>query len=73
VNAVAPAATETEMIDRFVGTGDTEGRRQLAAIHPIGRMGRPAEMAAAVLFLASAEASFVTGISLPVDGGWLAQ
>jgi NAD(P)-dependent dehydrogenase (short-subunit alcohol dehydrogenase family) len=73
VNAVAPAATETEMIDRFVGAGDTEGRRQLAAIHPIGRMGRTSEVASTVLYLASDGASFVTGISLPVDGGWLAQ
>jgi NAD(P)-dependent dehydrogenase (short-subunit alcohol dehydrogenase family) len=73
VNAVAPAATETEMIDRFVGAGDTEGRRQLAAIHPIGRMGRTSEVASAVLYLASDGASFVTGTSLPVDGGWLAQ
>jgi NAD(P)-dependent dehydrogenase (short-subunit alcohol dehydrogenase family) len=73
VNAVAPAATETEMIDRFVGAGDTEGRRQLAAIHPIGRMGRTSEVASAVLYLASDGASFVTGTSLPIDGGWLAQ
>jgi NAD(P)-dependent dehydrogenase (short-subunit alcohol dehydrogenase family) len=73
VNAVAPAATETEMIDRFVGAGDTEGRRQLAAIHPIGRLGRTSEVASAVLYLASDGASFVTGTSLPVDGGWLAQ
>jgi NAD(P)-dependent dehydrogenase (short-subunit alcohol dehydrogenase family) len=73
VNSVAPGAIQTDMIDRFVGEGDTENRRGLAAMHPIGRMGRSEEIAAAVLFLASSTASFVTGVSLPVDGGYLAK
>ena len=73
VTAVAPVATTTELIDRFVGGEDTEQGRGLAAMHPVGRMGRPAEVAAAVLYLASDAAKFVTGVSLPVDGGWLAQ
>ncbi|MBX9582274.1 MAG: SDR family oxidoreductase [Gemmataceae bacterium] len=73
VNAVAPAAIVTDMIDRFVGGEDSDGGRGLAAMHPVGRMGRPEEVAAAVLYLASDEAKFTTGVSLPVDGGWLAQ
>lgn len=73
VTAVAPAAIVTEMMDRFVGGEHTEQARGLAAMHPVGRMGRSEEVAAAVLYLASDAAKFVTGVSLPVDGGWLAQ
>jgi NAD(P)-dependent dehydrogenase (short-subunit alcohol dehydrogenase family) len=73
VNAIAPAAIVTEMIDRFVGGEDSEQGKKLAAMHPVGRMGRGEEVASAVLYLASDAASFVTGISLPVDGGWLAK
>jgi NAD(P)-dependent dehydrogenase (short-subunit alcohol dehydrogenase family) len=42
-------------------------------MHPMGRIGEPGEVAAAILFLASADASFITGVILPVDGGYLAQ
>ncbi|MDY3558843.1 glucose 1-dehydrogenase [Gemmata sp. JC673] len=73
VTAVAPAAIVTEMIDRFVGGEDTEPAKGLAAMHPVGRMGRAEEVAEAVLYLASENAKFTTGVSLPVDGGWLAQ
>jgi len=73
VNAVAPAAIQTDMIDRFVGSGETDGRRQLTAKHPVGRLGRAEEVASAVMYLASDAASFVTGTSLAVDGGLLAQ
>jgi NAD(P)-dependent dehydrogenase (short-subunit alcohol dehydrogenase family) len=73
INAVAPGAIETEMIDRAVGVGETDGRRAMRSMHPLGRMGRPEEVAAAILFLASPSASFITGHSLAVDGGWLAK
>lgn len=73
VNAVAPGAIATDMIDRFAGEEGTDGRQQLASQHPMGRLGRPEEIAAAVLYLASDAASFTTGISLPVDGGYLAK
>jgi NAD(P)-dependent dehydrogenase (short-subunit alcohol dehydrogenase family) len=73
VNALAPAATQTDMIDRFVGEGETEYRKGLIAKHPVGRLGTPEEMAEAVLYLASDAAKFTTGISLAVDGGLLAQ
>lgn len=73
VNAVAPAAIVTEMMDRFTGGEGTDQGKGLAAMHPVGRMGRAEEVAEAVLYLASDAAKFTTGVSLPVDGGWLAQ
>ncbi len=73
VNAVAPGAIVTEMIDRFTGGEDSEQGKYLASMHPVGRMGRVEEVVAAVLYLASDEASFTTGTSLPVDGGYLSQ
>lgn len=73
INAVAPAATATDMIDRFAGKEGAENRAQLASLHPMKRLATADEIAAAVLYLASDAASFTTGISLPVDGGFLAQ
>lgn len=72
VNTVSPAAIATDMIDRFAGK-EGPGRDGLVALHPVGRLGQPKEIAAAVLYLCSDEASFTTGTSLKVDGGWLAQ
>jgi NAD(P)-dependent dehydrogenase (short-subunit alcohol dehydrogenase family) len=69
VNAVAPPTIATEglkkMSDDYIAG--------VTAAHPIGRVGQPAEVAAAILFLASDDASFITGAVLPVDGGYLAQ
>lgn len=72
INAVAPAAIETEMYDRFTG-GDAKAKEQFASYHPIGRVGKPSEIAAAVLWLGSEEASFMVGHTLTVDGGFTAQ
>ncbi|MBB5034865.1 SDR family oxidoreductase [Prosthecobacter vanneervenii] len=72
VNAVAPAAIETEMFDRFTG-GNEDALNYMRNLHPVGRVGRSEEIANPVLFLASDAASFITGISLNVDGGFLAQ
>lgn len=72
VNAVAPAAIETDMVDRFVGK-EGDQRNYLAGLHPIGRMGVAREIADAVLFLCSDAASFITGESVKVDGGFTAQ
>lgn len=67
VNAVAPHAIETEMSAEW----SQEKRRQLMSQIPLKRLGRPEEVAAAVLFLASDEASFITGEILDVNGGYL--
>ena len=72
VNAVAPAAIETDMVDRFVGK-EGDQRNYLASLHPVGRMGTVREIADAVLFLCSDAASFITGESVKVDGGFAAQ
>jgi NAD(P)-dependent dehydrogenase (short-subunit alcohol dehydrogenase family) len=70
INAVCPGAIQTPMLDRYV-RNDENIRRQLIASEPMGRFGNPSEVAEAVYWLASERASFITGISLPVDGGWL--
>lgn len=70
VNAVAPAAIETPMLDRFT---ESVPRDLLTSFHPIGRLGKPEEIAEAVVWLSSPQASFVTGQTLAVDGGFTAQ
>jgi NAD(P)-dependent dehydrogenase (short-subunit alcohol dehydrogenase family) len=72
VNAVAPAAIETAMVDRFAGP-DGEMREYFKSLHPVGRMGKAEEVADAVLFLCSPQSGFITGESLKVDGGFTAQ
>jgi NAD(P)-dependent dehydrogenase (short-subunit alcohol dehydrogenase family) len=67
VNSVSPAAIATDMFDRFAGS--KENQAAFAAQHPVGRVGQPDEVAAAVVFLASDTASFITGHDLKVDGG----
>ncbi len=69
VNSVSPAAIRTEMYDRFTGGVGTEFDKQMAGMHPVGRVGVPREIAEPVLFLWSDAASFLTGHDLKVDGG----
>jgi NAD(P)-dependent dehydrogenase (short-subunit alcohol dehydrogenase family) len=73
VNAVAPGGIDTPMLNRFTGGPGTEFFNQPAGMHPVGRLGRPEEIAEAVLWLCSGKASFVTGLTLTADGGWTAQ
>jgi NAD(P)-dependent dehydrogenase (short-subunit alcohol dehydrogenase family) len=69
VNAVAPGTILTEAV---AGLPD-EYKEPMLKAHPLGRLGEPSEVAHAILFLATDEASFITGAILPVDGGYLAQ
>jgi NAD(P)-dependent dehydrogenase (short-subunit alcohol dehydrogenase family) len=71
VNAVGPGFIHTPMIGRF--EEDPATNAMLVAAHPIGRLGRPEEVAELVTWLASERASFVTGAYYPIDGGYLAR
>lgn len=74
INAVGPGTIDTPMIHRFVELAGTESVMDpIRAAHPVGRMGRAEEVAAAVLWLCSDAASFVVGHMLMVDGGYSAQ
>jgi NAD(P)-dependent dehydrogenase (short-subunit alcohol dehydrogenase family) len=71
VNCVCPWSVDTDMIHQaWEATGDAEvAAQKWAAKHPLGRIASPDEVALTVAFLASDDASFLTGVALPVDGG----
>jgi NAD(P)-dependent dehydrogenase (short-subunit alcohol dehydrogenase family) len=71
INAVCPGSVDTDMIHAaWEGYGNVEEARKIwSGKHPLGRIASPEEVAKAILFLASADASFITGAALPVDGG----
>ena len=71
VNCLCPGFVETDLTKSL--TDDPPTREMLESRHPIGRLGRPEEVAYAALYLASDEASYVTGTALTVDGGYTAQ
>jgi NAD(P)-dependent dehydrogenase (short-subunit alcohol dehydrogenase family) len=68
INAVCPGIIATSMMERFTG-GTSEGEQRVIAQEPVGRMGKPEEIAAAVLWLCSDTAAFVVGHALVIDGG----
>ncbi|SDS47274.1 glucose 1-dehydrogenase [Opitutus sp. GAS368] len=70
VNAINPAIAETPLLTTFMGASDTqENRARFTASIPLGRLGRPADVANAAVFLADPASEFVTGVCLEVDGG----
>lgn len=72
VNAVCPGVIQTPMIENYTRGNETI-TQQLVSGEPMGRMGTPEEIAKAVVWLCSSESTFVTGHSMVVDGGWVAQ
>jgi len=72
VNAVCPGYIDTPMMDRFTG-GTPEGRAKVISEEPIGRMGRPEEIASTVIWLCSDASGFVVGSAIVVDGGQTIQ
>lgn len=70
--AICPGAIRTPMIDEFIG-GVSEVEASMNALQPMGRMGKPEEVANAVMWLCSDSASFMTGAAIPIEGGTLAQ
>ena len=76
-NAICPGTVQTPFVEGYLARNfaghEDEVHHQLHARQPIGRMGRPDEIASAALYLASDEAAFVTGSALIIDGGWTAK
>ena len=71
VNAICPGLIWTPMSDQMVAAGQGEALKALLAVVPMGRYGKPEEIADAVLWLCSSSASYITGQSIPVDGGFI--
>jgi NAD(P)-dependent dehydrogenase (short-subunit alcohol dehydrogenase family) len=72
INAVCPGTARTKMVEDWIG-GDPAAEAQVRDLHPVGRIAEPDEIAAAVLWLCSDEASFVVGHAMTVDGGYTIQ
>ena len=72
INAVCPGLIQTPMMERQTG-GDPQVTTRVVALEPVGRMGTPEEVAQTVIWLCSDAASFITGHTMTVDGGWTAQ
>lgn len=76
VNSIHPGFIMTPMLEGYLkesASSIEEGKKNLVALHPIGRIGDPIDIAFGILYLASEESSFITGIELLIDGGYTAQ
>lgn len=76
VNSICPGGIDTRMLDSLAGQatgGQMSTRQVMDPLHPIGRIGRPEEVAELIVWLCSDRASFVTGANVPIDGGYVAQ
>jgi len=73
VNALSPGYTRTRLVEEYLERQPPGARDRVLEVHPLGRIGEPAEIAAVACFLLSAEASFVTGAEWAVDGGLSAR
>src|SRR6202044_657727 len=75
VNAICPSLVETDLSAAIINqpADPARVRRERTAAHPIGRLGRPEDIAGLAVYLASDESSWVTGTVVPVDGGYLAM
>jgi NAD(P)-dependent dehydrogenase (short-subunit alcohol dehydrogenase family) len=76
VNTLCPGGTDTPMVQRNIDADPVAGKEMVEAalaLHPMGRLATPEEIAAAALWLCSEQASYVTGAVIPVDGGFVAQ
>lgn len=69
VNAICPGGGETPMLQNFLGGSEDARRQAFTSVIPMGRLCKPIDVANAMLFLASDEAQYITGVALPVDGG----
>ena len=76
VNSICPGGVDTRMLDSLAdqATGGAQSSHEMMdPLHPIGRIGKPEEMAELIVWLSSPRASFVTGANIPIDGGYVAQ
>jgi NAD(P)-dependent dehydrogenase (short-subunit alcohol dehydrogenase family) len=72
INSICPGTARTKMVNDWLG-GDPENEAQVEALHPIGRIAAPEEIAALVMWLCSDAASFMCGAAIPIDGGYTIQ
>ena len=72
INAICPGTARTKMVNDWLG-GDPENEAQVEALHPIGRIADPEEIAQLVMWLCSDAASFMCGAAVPIDGGYTIQ
>jgi NAD(P)-dependent dehydrogenase (short-subunit alcohol dehydrogenase family) len=73
-NCICPGIVETDLVAKFItqAPDPEQARQQRTALHPLGRFGRPEDIASCAVYLASDESSWVTGAAFPIDGGFTA-